>query len=131
MLYVIVFLINCCIVVYWSRYREYDKINNLTEIAIEPTQLFIGKTKWGNTSVANYTIKNIGTTPLFIKNIKADCHCTVVEWEKKTIKPFESTKIQIKYDNHMTGYFKRVILLEANILNNVAVFTFEGETVKK
>jgi hypothetical protein len=123
-----VFIVNCFIV-YYVQYGSIDE-EVFTEIELRTSHVELGESKLGKDSFANYSIKNIGQGVVIIKNVEVDCHCTVAEWDKNPVKSQDSTTIRVKYDNHLPGYYKRVITVEVNTKNSPVVLTFAGETVK-
>gem|GEM_PF-4013450 len=64
-----------------------------------------------------------------IEDVKVDCDCNVVNWERIPIKINNSTRLTVSYNNHIKGYFKRVIVVNANASTSPLFFTFSGKTI--
>jgi hypothetical protein len=76
---------------------------------------------------ANFTIVNQGEHYLFIQAITPDCHCTTALWDKRPIKPGDSTVVKIKYDSSILGFFQKKILVEVNSDDSPLLLIFRGE----
>lgn len=48
---------------------------------------------------AVFFIRNIGESDLIINDVKADCHCTIPEWNENKIASGDSTRIVVIYRN--------------------------------
>lgn len=123
----LIFVVNC-LLVYYFQYVKNTDADVFTEVKLDASHIDLGNSKLNQYSFADYKIQNIGTGLLTIKNVKIDCHCTVAEWDKAAVPPQHSTNIRVKYDNHIQGYYKRVIVVELNTPNSPIVLTFAGNT---
>ena len=125
-----ILFVASCSIVYFVQYSNNSPDEVLTEIKLSTNHVEIGKSNLKKTSFANFFVQNTGQNAMMIKSVKVDCHCTVAEWDKNSVEPRDSTKIQVKYDNHLLGYYKRVVVVEVNVKNSPLVLTFAGETVE-
>jgi Protein of unknown function (DUF1573) len=123
----LIFIVNCFIL-YYFRYVKNIDIKAVTKVRLNITHIDLGNSKLNQYSFANYKIHNDGQNLLTIKNVKIDCHCTVAEWDRVAVKPQDSTNIRVRYDNHIQGYYKRVVVVELNTPNSPIVLTFAGNT---
>lgn len=67
----------------------------------------MGNFKKNKDSNAFFVLENTGSTPLNISNVVVSCGCIIPEWDKKSIKPGEKTKIKAIFD--IVGYFRKSI----------------------
>lgn len=62
-----------------------------------------------------YTFKNTGTNDLIITNASGSCGCTVPEYDKKPIKPGQSSKMKVSFDSTgKTGSQTKTVTIRAN-----------------
>ena len=66
-----------------------------TNVEIERSEIELQNPEIFKSSTATFVLKNTGDVPLLIKDISASCGCTVPEWDKKPIKPGETTEIKV------------------------------------
>ena len=95
-------LIMCSLIFYRFFYK------NEISYSVENDIVDVGTTISNKTSLAVFKITNLGKD-FKITGIKADCHCTVPNWNKKTIKKGETSEIEVIYDNHNIGYFEQTL----------------------
>ena len=125
-----IFIINCLFVYVKKRNDNSDKSTIAFTIAkTSNSHIDAANCKLNKATQVEYFIENIGDKELVIEKVEVDCHCTVAEWDKTSIPPNSKTKIIVRYDNHLPGYFKRVVVVKANLQNSPIVFTFSGTTI--
>ena len=64
-----------------------------------PTTIDLKSLKEGEIIDVEFAIKNIGDKPLIIRNAVTGCGCTSVTYERKPIKPGETTVAKLKFDS--------------------------------
>lgn len=79
----------------------------------EDTLIDFGKVMAGKKVTKEFIIKNTGNKDLILTDIKADCSCTAVVWDKNPIKPQQENKIKIEYKAPMKGgrYLQKIEIL--------------------
>jgi hypothetical protein len=77
-------------------------IGQFTTIELEPVY-DAGTVAKGEIIKANIKIKNTGSYPLVIAEVKGACSCTVSEYEKDPIAPGKETIIKADIDTDKTG----------------------------
>ncbi len=63
-----------------------------------------------------FEFTNTGDEPLYIKNAKSSCGCTVPEWPKDPIAPGGKGQIKVQY-NMNPGPISKTITIETNAIN--------------
>ena len=63
-----------------------------------------------------FEFTNTGDEPLYIKNAKSSCGCTVPEWPKDPIAPGGKGQIKVQY-NMNSGPISKTITIETNAIN--------------
>ncbi len=71
----------------------------LTQIEIQEDTYDFGTIKEGTKVEHIYKFKNIGTQPLYIKDAKGSCGCTVPEWSKEPISPGEMGELKATFNS--------------------------------
>jgi hypothetical protein len=74
----------------------------------------LGNVPFGKPVTAELGIKNISNEVLFLKDVQAGCHCTIVEFSKKGIQPGETSYIKATYDASSEGQFYKIVTLTTN-----------------
>lgn len=110
--------------------KEKKKMVPNTVVKVSPKIIELGEIKQSAPSSGLFTIYNIGKHMLIIQDVPTTCHCTVVSFNKKPIKPGDSTKIKIEYDNSILGYFQKSALVYANAEGAPFVLTIRGEVLE-
>ncbi len=75
---------------------------NAPKISFEKKTHDFGKIKEGSKAEYNFEFSNTGKTDLIIRRTKAACGCTSAKMEKTTLKPGESSKVNIVFNSR--GY---------------------------
>ncbi|OQY05080.1 MAG: hypothetical protein B6I20_01875 [Bacteroidetes bacterium 4572_117] len=74
----------------------------LTEIEFESKEYDFGTITSGENVSHRFKIKNIGSSKLYIKNVSADCGCTVIDYDKEAILPGKESYIEAVFNS--SGY---------------------------
>ncbi len=70
-----------------------------TTVLWSESEVDFGEIKQGEVARHLYKVKNTGTNPLKITNVKPSCGCTVPNWPKDEIKAGETAEIEVKFDS--------------------------------
>ncbi len=100
-----------------------------TTIFIESRMINVGTIKKLEKKAATFTIRNTGDKDFVIENVDPDCHCTIVSWEKKAVKPNETATVTLEYDNSTTGIFQRTVTVYTNSSEEILILTIRGKVV--
>ena len=76
-----------------------------------------GTIKKGEDGHCVFVIKNTGNQPLFIRNAKGSCQCTVPEWPKEPIAPGETAEVKVKYNTQRVGVINKSVTITTNAIN--------------
>ena len=83
-------------------------------VEIERSEIELQNPEIFKSSTATFVLKNTGNVPLLIKDISVSCGCTVPEWDKKPIKPGETTEIKVNMTPDGKGYFRKKVTVFCN-----------------
>lgn len=78
-----------------------------------------------------FTVKNTGTEPLVIEDVKKTCGCTVTEWTKEPIMPGETGTVTAQYNAARMGHFRKDVTIISNASNSPVKLFLEGTVVNK
>ncbi|MGH1335228.1 MAG: DUF1573 domain-containing protein [Aureispira sp.] len=88
---------------------------NLTAIQLPELQHDFGTIVKNSSVTHEFKVKNVGTNPLKIENVKASCGCTVPEWPKEPIAPGAEGKIKVTFNSAgKRGVQNKAITITAN-----------------
>ncbi len=78
-----------------------------------------GVVKQGQVIQHDFIIKNESTRELNIKDVNTSCGCTVSKAKNKTLKPQESTLIEVKFNSKgYSGKVKQYVYVNTDSLDN-------------
>ena len=61
-----------------------------------------------------FIVKNTGTEPLIIQNVKASCGCTAPGWTKEPIAPGATGEVKATYNAASVGSFSKTLTVTTN-----------------
>lgn len=98
--------------------EKYDTVNEkedrTTFAELNPVKADLGTIKTGETKKQLFELKNTGDKPLVIINTSTTCSCASVKFEKKPIKPNETTVVEVTMKPTNSGFFNEIIMLKCN-----------------
>lgn len=77
-----------------------EQMKNAPHILIDEEEFNFGQCTEGEYINHEFTITNIGKSPLVIHKVKTSCGCTTSDLEKDTLQPNESTKIKARFSTY-------------------------------
>lgn len=78
-----------------------------------------------------FAFKNIGSSPIIIKSVKASCGCTIPSKPEKAVLPGEVAEIEVTYDTQRVGGFSKTITIISNANEERKVVRIKGNVIKK
>jgi hypothetical protein len=97
---------------------------------IEPEFEF-GNVNEGDTAKHEFIFKNTGTEPLYVRDAKASCGCTIPQWTKDTIPPGADGKILVQFNSKgRPGDFTKSVTVMANTDPEASVITIKGHVIE-
>jgi len=92
---------------------EFEK-NSPSQIVFDTLKHDFGTIVRGEKVAYAFRFTNKGGKPAFVKNVKAECGCTAVDFDKEAINPGHSGRINVVFDSE--GY-------AGNTFKSVKIFT--------
>ncbi len=91
-----------------------------------------GVVKEGQVLQHDFIIKNESTRELNIKDVNTSCGCTVSKVKNKTLKPQESTLVEVKFNSKgYSGKVKQYVYVNTDSLDNPLLrYIITAEVVK-
>lgn len=76
----------------------------------------------------SFRIKNAGTEPLIIYDLKTSCGCTATEYSKEPVQPGKQTKIKVTYDGkgRQPGAFSKTVAVYTSAKNGLKKLEIKG-----
>jgi len=108
------------------------EVGNKTTMEIEPV-FDAGKVLKGEKIDAQFKIKNTGSYPLVVAEVKGSCTCTVADKPKDPIMPGESYVIRayVDTDRTGTGAISKSITIVANTDPSISSVVVKGIVMNK
>jgi len=96
-------------------------------MAFNKTTHDFGMIKQGSPQQAVFVLTNTSDEPVILTKVKASCGCTGTTYDKKPIKPGESTEITTTYNAMALGVFKKTVSVFTSIHDDPMILTLSGE----
>lgn len=108
------------------------EIGQKTEIEVNPV-FDAGKILHGEEIVATFKVKNTGSYPLVIAEVKGSCSCTVAEKPEEPIQPGKTGTIKatVKTENASEGKISKEVRIVANTEPSITVMKINAEVYRK
>lgn len=84
------------------------------EISAPSTTINCGSVAFGQPMTAQFHLRNSGSQPLVISDVRTECGCTTASWPRTPIKPDETFDISVVYDAKTMGHFNKRVAVESN-----------------
>lgn len=78
-------------------------------------------------------VHNIGNDTLVIKDISADCGCTVPKFRRDPVAPGDSVEVTVRFngEGRKSGRFRKVLRIRSNAANSLTSAFVVGNIVKR
>lgn len=110
---------------------------NSQKISFEKERVNYGKIEYDSDGHREIVITNVGTQPLFIKDVVGQCGCTtameggIPGWPIEPILPNGKGIIKFKYDTKREGRFDKLITIHSNDILGDRTFYIYGDVLPK
>ncbi len=101
------------------------------EISIQNKDIDCGQVVFRHPVTAQYVMKNSGTSPLSIREVRTSCGCTTVSFPKEPIAAGQSFVVSAVYDAKTMGHFNKKIGIYSNASDAPMVVTIKGVVVEE
>lgn len=91
----------------------------------------MGEILRGDTAVAIFRFRNMGTEPIVIDNVRTSCGCTASEWDETPVIQGAEGRIKVVFDAVKLGFFQKKMTVWLRNQRKPETLTIEGEVVKK
>jgi len=100
---------------------------------VDSTFQDLGKVTEGQVVDISWHLKNTGTKPLVIADVRPGCGCTVADKPTQPIAPGEESIIRAKFDskNQSDGEHRKNVTVIANTKDNTYILSFKVDIAKK
>lgn len=101
------------------------------QISTSNTTIDCGQVIFQTPVKAEFTLKNSGSSPLKIDNVRSSCGCTSVSYPSEPIAPGASFTVTATYDAKTMGHFQKEIGVYSNASSEPTMLTLKGIVVEK
>lgn len=111
-----------------------DKIEVGNKTTLEITKEFkAGNVILGEEIEAVFKLKNAGSYPLIIAEVKGSCSCTVADYPEDPIAPGETEEITatVRTDNAAPGTLIKEVRVVANTEPSITVLSIRANVIRK
>lgn len=77
----------------------------------------------------HFTFKNTSGSAFVIDNVRTSCGCTAADWQETPILPDSTASIEITYDAHDLGYFRKYVKVFLSGQRKAEKLYLEGEVI--
>jgi hypothetical protein len=99
----------------WTAFVVLPSIAAAAPLGVTPAEVDFGKQRQEQTVTTVVKLKNLGTKPLEILRVGADCSCTAAKPERTSLAPGESTDLQIAFETRTyQGEVTRKVLVQTS-----------------
>ena len=98
----------------------------LTEAAWVEKAHDFGQIPQGEPVTHTFTVKNSGTQPLIISDVKASCGCTATDYTREAIPPGGEGMVQARYNAAAEGVFNKSVTVTYNTSAQREVLALKG-----
>ena len=99
-------------------------------MGVDTRSLKLGEIVWQNPKTVSYNLKNAGSDPLVITEVRASCGCVSVSYPKTPIPAGQQGTLTAVYDAGMLGTFYRELAVYTNAQQEPLYLSFEGRVVE-
>ncbi len=98
------------------------------QLMVVPSEYRFGSVSRGTLVKAVYKLYNTGGSTLQIQEIKPSCSCSVLEWERRDLRPGDSLQIQVSFNTAgRVGPQRKTFTVLSNAINSPTFFYLQGE----
>ncbi|MBX2876802.1 MAG: DUF1573 domain-containing protein [Saprospiraceae bacterium] len=96
---------------------------------LSPKTHDFGEVKHKTELTHHFTFKNTSEAPFVIDNVRTSCGCTAADWQETPILPDSTARIEIVYDAHDLGYFRKYVKVFVSGQRKAEKLFLEGEVI--
>ena len=102
-----------------------------TTVICDRSMYDFGKFSVKETRTVVFSLKNTGTQPLLVTGVVTSCGCATPRYDKKPVKPGETTDIIVEMKAEEEGYFEKTISVHSNTPDSPIQFKIKGMVVNE
>ncbi len=108
--FTVLLLLSAC----GTRSPEKRQENDGPAIRFETTKHDFGQLAFGAEARVYFPFTNVGNEPLVLQTVRSSCNCTAPVWPRDPLEPGSTDSIQVVYNTHIPGYFRKTISVYYN-----------------
>jgi len=95
-----------------------------------PKSIKIGKVENHVEKEISFTVNNFSIKSINIIDYEASCDCVNLNFSKRQIPPFKTSKVTIKMIPSQIGYFRRLVVINSTAKKTYGFVYIVGETIE-
>lgn len=101
------------------------------QISTPNTTIDCGQVLFQQPVKAEFQMKNSGSAPLVINDVRTSCGCTMVSYPTKPVAAGSPFTVEAIYDSKTMGHFQKLIGIYSNASEEPMMLTLKGTVVEK
>ena len=104
---------------------------NAQDIAIQNKGIDCGQVLFKHPLTTQFVMKNSGTKPLIIRDVRTSCGCTAVSYPRGSVAPGATFTVSAVYDAKTLGHFNKQIAVFSNASADPFMLSVKGVVVEE
>ena len=124
------FIFVSTLILFSCKTRSGKKIRGDAGITFTDTLINFGQMDFSSEGVKEFVFTNTGVAPLLLTHVRSTCGCTIPEWSKEPVNPGDTGRIQVRYDTHRIGRFRKSVYVYSNAIEGPQRLLISGEVLR-
>ena len=120
-----------CIALFGIAFSALAQTENKAEFKFNEEKHDFGKIPQGIAVSTVFELKNVGTEPLILADVKPTCGCTIADFTKTPVAPGGKGIIKITYSAAVASPFNKTIVVTSNAKTPSKNLNIIGEVIAK
>lgn len=98
-------------------------------LSVSPEIRNVGDVLFQQPKRVNFELRNSGTEPLQLKEVRSSCGCTEALWPREPIAPGATANLEVVFDAQLLGSFQKEVEVFTNASDEPTYLTLQGRVV--
>lgn len=98
-------------------------------LSVSPEIRNVGDVLFQQPKRVNFELRNSGTEPLRLKEVRTSCGCTEALWSREPIAPGATANLEVVFDAKLLGSFQKEVEVFTNASDEPTYLTLQGRVV--
>jgi hypothetical protein len=83
-------------------------------VTVSPSEIDVGRVAVGHSVSRGFTLTNVGSARLIIRDVKSSCECGVLRLARRDLMPGDSESLTVALKPSAPGFRRHQILIQTN-----------------